>query len=278
MVMNIAAVTELIGQCWHSAELATRGLLADRHFDADEEFITSLFIGELRKSADEATKFGRVREAFLQDLLTAFPDESDFGNLGQIAEGITAIITRHPRQIEAKTGGDMGVVLVRPNVFRDDEDHFVIDDEFQRGLMCQAKINKRVLGKQGSAWGDLTPNQKKVLPAHTEYLSLILYKYSDKERRFLEPFYWQLCAGMSIAEISTCLKSGIFPGLMNSNQVIDLLGNDLIGTNDKRLIAQYINPDVRPALIIRIGWPKRPPREIISVRAVEKQRVLVLNR
>jgi hypothetical protein len=279
MIMKIPATTDLISDFWTTAELAAREALSSHHWDNDEEFITNLFIGELRRIVYEASNSGRVRAAFLQDLTKAFSDELG-GSLEQIAEDITATIVQHPRQVETKTGGDIGLVIVRPIVRRTlDRSRFVIDDNYQRGLLCQAKVNRRAGRRKRSAYGSLTKNQKKILPSHMRYLALLLYRYADHDRRYLDPFFWQPCDTMSsIDQVLECLKSGSFPEPLESRQVIDLLGNNRIGTDDKKIIAEYIAPEVRPALIIRIGWPKRPPQEVLSQQRVQQEMKVVLVR
>ena len=47
----------------------------------------------------------------------------------------------HPKRVEAKTGGDLGIAVVRPNVQMSRFDEVLtIDHDHRRGLLCQAKV------------------------------------------------------------------------------------------------------------------------------------------
>src|SRR4029077_9602721 len=101
-----------------------------------------------------------------------------------------------------KTGGDIGLVLIRPNV---NHERFrmrplTVDEHYSRGLLCQTKIKRR-----NARWGGFTPNQKKILSNRTEYLALLLYEYKDAERKALMPFQWQSCARMNFKGIERML-------------------------------------------------------------------------
>ena len=258
-IPNVAAV---VAGCWASAEEATLELLADRHWDQDEEFITELFRGEFRRSVESLAETDVVAEAFLWDLKARFPLLSSRIELRRLATGVSATTTWHPREIERKTGGDLGIVIVRPSVDLSGlSNQLNIYEDYARGLLCQAKINRRTPKRSSARWGSLTARQKKVLPERTDYLALLLYRYSDVRRRSLEPFQWQLCEHASLHDIDGWLKEDVFPELLSSENVIEQLGNDRIGADDRSVIDEYVAPDVRDALTIRIGWPPgdRPP-------------------
>lgn len=198
-----------------------------------------------------------------------------------IAGGIRATTVFHNRDLEKKTGSDLGIVLVRPNLHHRnfDKSTLIIDREYQRGLMAQAKLKSRKTPSRRSIWRSLTPNQKRVLPPHLGHLSLILYEYSDTERLSLLPFRWQLCHQASIYEIGTWLRKDDFPSLKNSSGIIRLLGNDSIGTADKNIIQEHICPKVRRSLMIHIGWPPDagPPLEIKLWRQTNSKERAVLH-
>ena len=239
-----------------------------------------VFHGELRAVVEKASNEGIVRKSFLKDLEGAFPNLKYSQDLSRIAEGIRATTVLHPRELEKKTGGDLGILLVRPDVYPRDFDDSVlnIDDDHQRGLLAQAKLKSRQTPSRRSNWGSLTPNQKKVLPQHLSYLSLILYEYSDNERMSLLPFRWQLCHEASINEIERWLQINEFPSLKDSVSIIRMLGSDRIGTNDKNIIQEYICPKVRRSLIIHIGWPPdaSPPLEIKVWKSTHSEENIVL--
>lgn len=258
--MKIPAITSLICECWEEAEESVRKLLATRYLDEDEEFITKLFHGEFRVVVNEASETGRVREAFRKDVTAAFPQLRHSREMDRVGAGIRATTTLHPREVEAKTGGDLGIVLVRPNLMpRMYDQSIMIDTDHQRGLLCQAKIEQRSGLHSSRIWGRLTANQKINLRHQLDYLALILYRYTDSKRNDLAPFHWQICKGASIDSVQEWLYTSVFPSLMFSMDVISLLGNDEIGTDDKRIIREYICPEVRPTLVIHIGWPPGDP-------------------
>jgi len=281
--MRIPAITNLICGCWNKAEKCVSTLVRTRYLDKGEEFITELFHGELRAIVKEVSDAGDVRQAFLRDLEAAFP-YVEYSQALDIAKGIRATTVLHPKEVETKTGGDLGILLIRPNVREDvyDDSVLSIDDDYQRGLLCQAKLKQRPTRSRRSVWGSLSPNQQKVLPQHLDYLTLILYQYLDAERMFLGPFQWQLCRGASVEEIKHWLRTDEFPCLQPSAEIIHHLGNDCesdgIGTDSKRIIQEYICPKVRPHLIIHIGWSPGggPPSEVRIKKRTKNEHLVIL--
>lgn len=271
--MPIPKIADVVTNCWIRAEKKTRKLLADRHFDKDEEFITELFHGEFRCTVDKASEAGNIKEAFLQDLREQFPDIRDSFELEIIASGITANVSKHPKSIEGESGGDLGITFIRPNVTACDADPSVlnIDDDYRRGLLCQAKIKRRPSKGHKSCWGSFTTNQKKILPERLKYLSLLLYEYEDEQRHNLNPFSWQLCNGVQLDKVENWLKNGVFQNLTTSDRIIKMIGNDKIGTDDKIILKQYIDPEIRRALVVKIGWPpdKKPPSQVTIERNIQ---------
>jgi len=255
--MPIPNVTALVATCWSNAETQARALLAQRYFDKDEEFITQLFHGEFRVTIEGAAGSGAVKQAFLTDLKSHFP-QLHSGDLERLATGVSATATLHPREVEGNTGGDLGLVLIRPNVnaHRFKQSMLSVDQEYCRGLLCQAKIKRRMSRCHNPQWGGFTPNQRKILPNRMGYPALLLYEYKDTQRRSLLPFQWQICVGMKFDDVEEWLKSDAFPAHMGSDKIIRLLGNNKIGTDDKCIIDEYIAPTVRDTLVV---WVGRPP-------------------
>jgi hypothetical protein len=207
--MPIPNVTALVAKCWSSAETQARELLAQRYFDKDEEFITQLFHGEFRVTIEGAAGAGAVKQAFLTDLKSHFPQLRHSGDLERLAVGVSATATLHPREVEGETGGDLGLVLIRPNVnsHRLEQSTLIVDQDYRRGLLCQAKIKRRMSRRHNAQWGGFTVNQRKLLPDRMGYLALLLYEYEDTQRRSLLPFQWQVCAGTKFDDVEEWLKS-----------------------------------------------------------------------
>lgn len=270
MILKIPTTLALVSSCWNAAEHELRRGIQEKYHDVDEEFITTFFRGEFAFAVGAASDKGKIRDAFLTDLMNAFPDFADSTELAGITNGLIADVTFHDRTIEKKTGGDLGLTIVRPQVSQDpfDEFEFSIDEEYCCGLLCQAKIKRRT-GK----WGTFaSKNQKQVLQGSTNFLALLLYSYSDLDRRKLNGFNWQLCEGESIETVEKWLKTDLFPNLIDSNRIIELLGNGE-GTIDRDTIDQLIRPKTRPSMTIRIYWPPNErPSSTIHAHSVERTR------
>jgi len=251
--MEINNLRNLIVRAWAEAEAQLRQDLKLRFPDCDEEFITGLLSGYLRSEFETVSGNGCVEQAFLSDLATDFP-EVDFYNEHQIWRGLIAAVTFHPRNVEAKTGGDFGLVVVRPEVSRELEG-LRIEDGRKRGLLCQAKISQRpTKSRRKGKLGKLSDNEVKVLEAKLDYLALVLYKYQDIDRKMLAPFKWQMASGATVKDIRNWLAKDCLPNEWDSPQALAALVDERIGTGDERLIKKDIAPQVRSSLIITIKW------------------------
>jgi hypothetical protein len=286
--MRLPKLIKLISECWKEAEESTCVLLATRYQDKNEPFITDLFHGELGVAVKEASDKGSLRRAFLEDMQNAFPELCHSAELDLRISKFGATVAFHSGEIETRTKGDLGLVLIRPDAQKAqyETNSIIIDADYQRGLLCQAKINQRSSRpRQRPHWGKLSDSQQNELPHHFDYLALLLYRYLDIERLSLGPFQWQTCRRSSIPEIKRWLRRGDFPSLKSSNEIITKLGNDQgpdgIGTDKKDIIKKYICPETRPSLTIRIGWPpdgKPPSRILIRTQTQDKEKVVLVRR
>lgn len=255
--MPILNVGRAIIKCWVKAEEAVCNSLPR---DSDEEHITNLFRGELEKELEKASSSGGIEAAFVRDLQESFPDFDVYELRMKIARGLVATVAFHPKRVEGKTGGDLGIVLVRPDVQKSfGWSEVTINGDYRRGLLCQAKLLR------DSSWGTLTTAQKANLPNKLNYSSLLLYKYLDDERRKLHPFGWQLTFGTSITDVLQWLRSGIFPSVKKSQDVLQRLVNGKIGTDNREVIERDITPPLkRASLTIRVHWKgDNPPPESV---------------
>jgi hypothetical protein len=248
--LSIPNVGELIARCWTNAEEALRELVKTKYRDRDEEKITDLFQAELEGKLNQASQNGLVALAFLRDLRRAFPAISEWSLSSNVSRGLVATVSFHAREVEKKTGGDLGVVIVRPDVQWTGY-WLSKKNDYKRGLLCQAKIFQR-----NSRWRPIGAKQARALGGKLSYLSLLLYRYSDQDgqRRELAPFAWQLGRGATIRRINSWLASDDFPGSLNSYQILQRLASDQIGTDDPKVIARDITPPQRPSLIIEVRW------------------------
>lgn len=259
--MQIPHTLGVITSCWDKAETELRKSVKKKYHDPDEEFITRLFCGEFSYALRKASERGLIKEAFLEDLRRAYPDLSYHSEIALIADNLIADVSLHKRHIEKFTGGDFGLTITRPDVLFNEPyyshtGYLKINADYQRGLLCQAKLKQKT-----SSWGKFTTKQKKVLPERLRYLGLLLYECSGESRQQLKKFTWQLCNADNIDTVSGWLKSGKFPSLMSSLEIIQQLGAAKIGTDDKQILEQIIRPTGKPQFSIRVYWAsdKRPP-------------------
>jgi hypothetical protein len=275
--MKTQALTKLIADCWLRAEQALINAIKQEYPDRDEEMVTDLFCGKLDTECKRISAAGEVERAFLADLRLSLPLVPTL-DLPKIARGLIATVHFHPREREQKTGGDFGVVLIRPDVHysRFSQSELTINDNHQRGLLCQAKIFRRT-----STWGTISPSQQSVLKDKLDYLALVLYRYLDQDggRRELAPFQWQLTRNSSMKEISGWLADDTFPKLEGSVEILRSLGQDKIGTDNKDAIAKYIGCPVRSSLTIRLGWrDARGPGSTVKLHRMVPNQQVLLNR
>jgi len=261
-ILQIPSTLEVIKKCWKNAEGELQTLIKRKHPDLDEEFITRLFYGEFSFSVRGASKRGDISKAFLNDLEQAFPNLGYIGQL-DVFEGLIAKVSLHKKEVEKFTGGDFGLTIIRPILQMSQSfsgQPVFTKDEYPCGLLCQAKIKRR-----NGKWGKLTNKQKDVFPDRMKYLGLLLYSYLDEDRHKLNKFEWQLCQDATPREVEIWLKSDKFPNKKDSGEIISLLGNGSIGTDNREIIQNIIMSKTKPNLSIRIFWPpdKDPGKEIL---------------
>lgn len=252
-LLNISHTLKIVTKCWTMAEESLQADIKEYLPSAGEEFITQLFFLKFAKLLDKSSKNRAIEQAFRDDLKENFPDHRDNYSLTQLANGLIANAALHKRKTEEKTGGDLGLMIARPNIEAGSDKQFLYVNNYQCGLLCQAKMRNAK-----NKWGKFTCYQIKNLNDKLRYLSLLLYSYEDKERRMLKKFLWQDCKLASkICEVSSWLKSGDFPSLTDSIELLTELGNGRIGTDDEDIIKNTIIPYGNTILMITIDWPKR---------------------
>jgi len=269
--MPIPSLGKLITDCWVRAEQALRENMRQKFPDRDEEIITDHFHAELASEFNRVSENGTVAWSFLSDLKASFPKLREEELKSKIVRRLMATVNFHPRHVEQRTAGDLGIVLVRPDVQAREYDpsSTVIQKDYRRGLLCQAKIFRR-----DSKWGSLSPAQQDKLPGKLGYFAVLLYRYIDQhgDRRNLGPFQWQLAADATLSDLEKWLSSDKFPSLKDSEQILSALVQDKIGTDDREIIERDIAPPLRPSLVIKIGWKDGddPGKEVlVHLKATE---------
>jgi hypothetical protein len=265
--MNVQLINTLnvISSSFEEAEQAVRAQVEQKHQAADEEFITRLLHGELRFALKNATEQGHVSRAFQNDLTAALGAVADYDILERLSADVFADSRFHKRSVETLTGGDFGLLIVRPSI--QFTGHSLAITMAKQGLLCQAKL------RHDETWGEFTSNQREKLKDRTEFLSLVLYSYADNELIHLNAIQWQPAKGATVRKMVNWLKKNAFPAKVSSCEVIRLLGTGKIGTDDKALIDELVAASTVPLIVITIDWPddRRPDEEIQLAHTHQQQ-------
>lgn len=233
----------------------------------NEDEITRAFHKEFVKTLRTASNYGKIENAFLKDLNSAFPSIPPY-QLAKIPPGLMADVILHKRNTEGDTGGDIGLTLTRPFVEYHTHSSSLKIKDYRRGLLCQAKL-KNSKGK----WSYFSDSQKKVLDDRLQYLGILLYKYKDTERHDLDYFQWQLCnEAASLTDMMNWLKTSIFPTVVDSEHIIKGIGNGKIGTDNEKVIDEIIAPKGNACLEIIINWPGGKPDSNVTVYSHSEER------
>jgi hypothetical protein len=284
--IRLKNVSDVIAQCWSSAEVETSEAVRNKYWGPTEEQITFLFSGALRGTVELASRDRKFENAFVADLVAACPALS--GKIADVAGGLMGSVNFHNRYHEGKrSGADIGLLITQPWAERLGwPEEIRIETQYARALLAQAKLGRLKTMKRNSAqklsWGRLTDRQKLLIPQHAEYYSLLLYCLTGAESRVLGALRWQLCSGYSVSDIQEWLRRGGFPEERNSADVIGALAAGTVGTDDEQFCSMIANPHSPPAqrIEIHVGWPdsRRPPDGLTLRQHVAAHQQHVLQR
>lgn len=271
---------ELIGNAFIDAEEHVRRDIELSFSGATEEQITTIFQLRLGEEINKISEEKNFESAFQKDIEQAIrwelsgclPSYGIKSNIKSISDGLVAKISWHQRHIEAKTGGDFGIVIIQPQIGCYSDKIEIERCGEQRGLLVQAKLKRF----KDTNWGKLTSMQEKLLPKRMKYLSILRYKYLDKNNKNLDKFSWSLFNDNNIDNIKSWLKNDRFPTNKCTNDIIVELGLGEIGTSDKDIINKIIEPQETPTMIIRIDWKDKGPG--FNVNALNKEIEHLLNK
>lgn len=118
-ILVIENTLELLCTCWNDAETALQKDIENNSPDIDEELITHLFQIKLTEKLRTVSDNRAIENAFLKDL-KAFFSKLNYGNkldFARIARGLVADVTWHRRNTEKLTGGDLGILIIRPQIY-----------------------------------------------------------------------------------------------------------------------------------------------------------------
>ena len=187
-------------------------------------------------------------------------------DISKSADGLIADIVLHNKEQEGKTGGDFGLIVLRPQI-QIRQNSIVIKKGVSSGLLCQAKL-KNADGK----WGPLQPSQERALSQYKDFYSFVLYSYKNESRNLLNPIHWKVCRDSVKSEIIKSFKTDDFDKLESVSNILMSLGQSKIGTRDDEIIKEIISPGKNQVLEIKIFKPKdRDPKKEVKIRVVNNQ-------
>ncbi len=255
--VHLTETLNVVGECFQAAERNVRQIVREIRPDASEEAITNDFEAELAKCLRLASDQGLIAGAFVRDLIRAHPYAST-RPFEHAAAGLIAYVSWHDRAMEARTGGDFGLVLVRP-IVRNGPNAMELISGNRQGLLIQAK-KKRA----GRPWGRLTKNQRLLFPSFRPHGAFLLYRFDNANT--LGPFGFQLCRRRLLITVTEWFRDDTFPDCRDAPTIISQLGDGSIGTSNPKVIGTAITPPGQRTLIIRIDWGDgRPPGSQIPV-------------
>lgn len=270
-LLQIPTTLKIVCACWKQAEAALQEEIREYAPNKHEEFIIERFHAKFAEALTKASNDNLIARAFFCDLkaASAYSDISD-NDLAMIANGLIAELSLHEKSTERRTGGDMGLMIIRPQLTRS---HDVIKiSDYRRGILCQAKMKD----KDGK-WGQFTRTQRSLLPNRMEYLGLWLYSYKDEARRVLNDFQWYICRkGETLEQVIDYLKKDQFPKLVASEKTLVAVGYGAIGTDNDKILDEVISPAKNPALTIKISWRdgrSSGPGTVIYVHSTHQHKI-----
>lgn len=258
ITIKLENTIKLIGDLFKVSEDNVKSGMKLCFREATEEQITTILQYELGKAIDTANMEKDIAHKLEKDIAEAlknnFIQSSSF--IKTLANGFKAEVCWHKRHIEKNTGGDFGLVIEQPKFTINGRMLKLSDSKNRQGLLVQSKHRK-----YNEKWRGFTPRQKIILSKHMSYLSLLRYEYIDTENKELKSFYWNLCNNFSIKQVEDWFKYNNFQNCKTTNDIITSLGLEEIGTNDDKIIDLIIAPKKTPAMIIKIFWDSKEPRD-----------------
>lgn len=239
------------------ADVAEKGMqehIRKFYHKSNEECVTHMFYGQLMYGLKEASNNGAIENAFLKDLKAI---DIAGSNIIQYqwesiakskAKSLIAEVVLHNKRQEGRTGGDFGLIIMRPQLEVSGKKLSIFKGK-RRGLLCQAKMRD----EEGN-WDDFTENQKTILPNYLKFTAVPLYSYDDEKRTIFNPIRWISCRDMKLDDVVNKIKIGPYDDLLNTGKIIQGLGNGVIGTPKDSDINNVIALSSRPFFEVKIYW------------------------
>jgi len=246
-----------IADSFAKAEASVRNIVQTIRPNAEEVALTNDLERELANELTLASSKGQVARSFAEDLKATFPFTNPYV-FQTAASGLVAEVSWHGQNVEKRTGGDFGLVLVRPCV-EVRGDRLTILSGRRNGILVQAKRKR-----PKRQWGRLTTKQQTLFATFRSYGCLLLYRFLDAGT--LAPFQWQLLRRRRLRTVNTWLAEDRFPNCHGSVAFINMLGTGSIGTSSLKVIKDSIIARSTRTLVISIDWPNgKPPSANISI-------------
>jgi len=251
-MIDLSELRRLVVQEFREAERRARESVSRTLRQAREEEVTALFATEVERELEKASNSGAIAFAVRTDLERAYQMQRGSApkRLAQVTNGLIARVSRHGLAEERKTGGDFGLLVVEP-LFRLRWGPYLEVERVgrKRGILVQAK---RCL--HGGRWNQLTDKQEQRLPERMAYAALLRYEFADVDNRQLNEFRWTLLAQREISEAIEWLRSGNFPGSVDTADLVAGLSRGSYGTDDPQIIERNICVDAGPSVVVEVDW------------------------
>jgi hypothetical protein len=256
-VLPLPWTVGVVANCFVQAQKRVQGVVTQIRPDADEEAITNDLERELAEQLHFASAGRHIETAFMKDLIRAYP-QVDMSRFAKAASGLIAMVSWHNRAVEKITGGDFGLVLVRPLVVHN-YPLIKITSGYGRGVTVQAKK----MGP-GPKRGTLTQRQEEGFADFKKQGAVVVYRFEDEHT--LHDFEWHDCRRRQLRTVRRWLRDNAFPKGLETAEFVNRLGNGSLGTADATTIERSVSPHGQRTLVIRIDWPDgRPPESSVSV-------------
>lgn len=252
-MIDLRELRDLLVDVISEAERRVINLVGRSFPGAEENTITTLFVGEAEKGLDEATKHGRVAAALLADLKGGYCTDGFFPPdlLHRISDGVVARLRKQMQAEELKTGGDFALLVIQPQF----QIHFGGDLALERGGLKQGLLVQAKRRYRDGRWNRLTSRQRELLPRRAGYTALLRYEFLDSNTHLLQRFNWHPLAGRDVSEIDRWLKRGDFPSAVETSTLVASLSRGEFGTADQDIIEREICPDAGRFVVIEVDWP-----------------------
>jgi hypothetical protein len=249
--MEHPSLKNFIIKNWQEAEKNVRNDIRSFCPKSYELFVTELFHLYLCKAFQK--NHPDLRQCLISDALPAVLEKQELRNsIEDFCGKISLQVVLHKLSSEARTGGDLGVIVGKP-IFSGTSGKIFLE---RQGVVCQAKMKD-----ERGHWNPLSTSQVGRLKDGLDTFACLLYDYGDwnGERRFLNGFRWAIFRKNDIDLVNTLNFDSIQATEYLSKDFIENLFLGNIGSNDEDRINTCVLASGNPYLeIIIMSGPDEP--------------------